>query len=278
MLKYNQGKEVIKGNMDSRFKRAIRYGAYLAAQFAAGLLTLLLTIVCVYYPATYAWKILTHQFDTRTTMMMVLGFVLVNLIVYQLISVVVAHRWHTRNKDYRRLNMPQETKEEIMRLRGLPSEEDLKLGKPSILATALFHSSFALQMIKEDLIDGPHMRRHTGEKVNGIIKSKRFFEFAAFKGELYNPRFFCRMFQPQYMPYVVMTAVLMYLSLFLWCLIPFRIAMQKHFIMVNQFVIQFSDLTVSRLRCWKVECDEDYINTARNLQELRRSDFEALRQ
>jgi len=264
----------MKGKLNNLIE-LVKKGLIFLLQAVAGFSILVLAGVCIYFPFLYLWKIVTHQFDTRTTMIILLSFIAVNLLVYQLIAVVIAHLWNKRNKDYRLLNTPPEMKRELMKIQGVSSEDELKLGRPSLIGAIFIHSSFALQMIEDNLIDGPHMRRDAGEKVNGIFTSRRFFEFAVFKGELYNHRFFARMFQPRYIPYVIMTGVLMYLSLVLWCLIPFRIAMHKHFIKVNQFVIQFSDITVFRLKNWGIDCSEDLIGLVRELQELRKEDIKA---
>jgi hypothetical protein len=215
----------------------------------------------LYYPARFVWNIADGKYDARTLLLILVAWGLVNLILYQIISAVVAYLWDHRNKKNFILNASGEERKLLKRRYGVTTDEELDKieEKPSIFAALLFNSTYSLSTIRSFLVDGPHINYLSEDRArfDGIIKNQRFFEFAAIRGERLNRQFVFLMFRPRYMPFVILSGILGYLSICLPFLIPFRRAEQVHFRRVNEFVAGFSTHAAFRIRVSQPQKDWD---------------------
>ncbi len=234
-----------------------------AAGFMGGVFIVCLAACTVYYPLRYAWRIVNGRYDVKTASLMILIWVLVNLILYQLIGGTIAYVWHYKNRKNFVLHASREERKTLKRKFGVRTDEELDKmeDRPSLLAAFLLTSE-GLTILRNFLVDGPHIAHLMGERnrtVDGIIKNRTFFDYAVMRGESENVRFFCLIFHPRYLRYFVMAGILGYLSITFWCLIPFTRAAVEHYRKLNDFVADFSPYAAICLKHSRNDADIDRI-------------------
>lgn len=222
------------------------------------------TISAVYYPGKFVWNAFHGAYDAKILAIVLLTWIAANLILYQIISAVIAYVWHYRNRKNFVLHASPEERKRLKRRFGVATDEELDSmeEKPSILATILFNSSHSLSIIRNFLVDGPHIPYMMNERyktTDGIIRSRNFFDFAVMRGESDNIRFLCLIFHPRYLPYAILSGILGYLSITFWCLIPFTRAAVGHYRMLNDFVSDFSPYAAIRIKHSQTDADIEHI-------------------